>query len=521
MKNLALAPLLKLLLPFMLGICLASYFAWPPLWWLAPGLCLYLMTALADYFWGSWHTEHLVAGVNLLFFLSLGAAWYSLYQARPQAPVLSSNKSGQVSLVGKVHTSPAFTPYGGKLQLSLYAMWEDGTWIEKQGLVQVYLDSAAVNLVEPGDSLYCGGWLKPFIPKDSGYAAYLTRIGMHHKLRAQVYRPGGKVASLDGFFQGLQLHLSHQLEGFMENKAYAGIAQAMLLGDKHALDRDIRQDFTDTGLSHLLAISGLHVGIIFMFLQFLFSPLHLLPHGMRWKNLLILGILLGFMLLTGAKPAVSRAVLLFGTVLVLKAFYLPYQSLNILAFTAFLQLAWNPLRLFELGFQMSYAAVFAILLGLPLLEKWLRTGSPLLDAILGSLVVSLFATLGTLPWVLIHFGQFPTYFLVANLATTLIAWASVLVGFLCIMFCWLPWFNQLLASFLELCLSSLSYVAGEVASWPFAVIEQLDIQAPGLWILIAQLLMVAGLFLLPAWLRQHRWRFQREESYVARPVFQL
>ena len=219
-------------------------------------------------------------------------------------------------------------------------------------------------------------------------------------------------------------------DGGVDGDAYAVVA-AMSLGDKSALTRDLKDTYSVSGASHVLALSGLHLGIIYM----LFSVL--LPRR-RWpalSQLLIILFIWAFVFLVGMSVSVVRSAIMLTVYGLLSIGNRDKMSINALAFTAIVMLMWNPAWLFDVGFQMSFLAVFAILLFVPLFDdvfsaeylmahRWIKR-------IWGLVVVSCSAQLGVAPLIAFYFGRFSTYFLLTNFivipAAMAILWLSLVV----------------------------------------------------------------------------------------------
>lgn len=224
------------------------------------------------------------------------------------------------------------------------------------------------------------------------------------------------------------------LERFADNgidgDAYAVVA-AMTLCDKSALTRDIKDTYSVSGASHVLALSGLHLGIIYMLLSLL------LPRR-RWPALSQLVIILSvwaFVFLVGMSVSVVRSAIMLTVYGLLSIGNRDKMSINALAFTAIVMLMWNPAWLFDVGFQMSFMAVLAILLFVPLFEdvfpaeflmehRWIKR-------IWGLVIVSCAAQLGVAPLIAFYFGRFSAYFLLSNMivipAAIVILWLSIVV----------------------------------------------------------------------------------------------
>lgn len=212
--------------------------------------------------------------------------------------------------------------------------------------------------------------------------------------------------------------------------AYAVVA-AMALGDKSALTQELKDVYSVTGASHILALSGLHLGIIYTLLSlFVFSR--------RWQMLSQIIIMLsiwGFVFLVGLSTSVMRSAVMLSVYALLSLGHRDRMSVNTLAFTAIVMLMVSPMSLFDVGFQMSYMAVFSILLFVPLMEGIFPAEYLMSHRVVrwlwGMVTVSLSAQIGTAPLITYYFGRFSCYFLPTNFivipAAMLILYLSLVV----------------------------------------------------------------------------------------------
>lgn len=216
----------------------------------------------------------------------------------------------------------------------------------------------------------------------------------------------------------------------VDGSVYAVVA-AMTLGDKSQLTNELRKTYAITGASHILALSGLHLGIIYTLLSLLLSR-------RRWwivSQVVIIVCIWLYVFLVGMTVSVVRSAVMITVYALLSLGHRDKMSVNTLAFAAIVMLLFNPLSLFDVGFQLSFLAVLAILLFYPLFEgvwpqpflmdhrvfKWLWT----------MLSVSCAAQIGVAPLIVYYFGRFSCFFLLTNLlvvpAATLILYLSLVV----------------------------------------------------------------------------------------------
>lgn len=275
-----------------------------------------------------------------------------------------------------------------------------------------------------------------------------------------------------------QLLARYEAQG-LEGEQYAVVA-AMALGDKSALTKDVREVYAVTGASHVLALSGLHLGIIYTLLS-------LLVVGRRWQMLSQLVCILGiwaFAFLVGLSTSVVRSAIMLTVYALLSLGHRDKMSLNTLAFTAILMLMVNPRSLFDIGFQMSFMAVGSILLWMPVFrsvfsEVYLMD-HPVVKWVWSLLGVSLAAQLGVAPLIAYYFGRFSTYFLLTNF---IVVPAATLILYLSLVVLLIPGLAYLLIYIVKLLNACLTYVA----AIPGACIEGLhptQIQTTMIYVII-------------------------------------
>ncbi len=217
-----------------------------------------------------------------------------------------------------------------------------------------------------------------------------------------------------------------------------GLAEALLIGYKNDLDQSLVQSYTNTGVVHIIAISGLHLGLIYWLLASLFKPLQKRKR-LKWlRPILIIAGLWLFSLLAGAQPSVLRSALMFTCIVMGEGLTRRTSIFNTLAFSAFILLFINPYWLWDVGFQLSYAAVLSIIIFLKPIYNWFYIKNKILDLAWKLNAITLAAQILTVPLSIYHFHQFPAYFLLTNFIAVPLS-SIILLGeiFLCAI-AWLP-----------------------------------------------------------------------------------
>jgi competence protein ComEC len=271
------------------------------------------------------------------------------------------------------------------------------------------------------------------------------------------------------------------------------VLQALTLGDKSRLDSDLRQSYAAAGAMHILAVSGLHVGIISMILGFILKFMDTRKYGRIVRGAIVILCIWMYALVAGLSPSVLRASIMFTVLTVGGMFSRTTNSYNTLTFSAFLICVFDPLSLFDAGFQLSYAAVLSILFFQPYIYRLLHFRRWLPDAIWSLTAVSLAANIGTFPISIYIFHQFPTYFLLTNLLVSLPT-TAIMCGFLLTLpfaFISAPFVGWLPATLTSYCIAALNYLIRLVESLPHALLEAFWLTPLQAWLIVFTILLLA------------------------------
>lgn len=295
--------------------------------------------------------------------------------------------------------------------------------LDEKGLKVRFMVDTSDSLFRAGEMLYGKGFLKridpPANPGDFDYKTWANRRGIYYT----TYCKKGALTSI-GYhdpprIQQVVRDIRFWLTAQFEKCGIVGDELAILIalttGDKASIDSDLRASFATAGLMHVLAVSGLHIGIIYLILCWLVKPLEFYKHGKLLRMSIIVGALWLYAFFTGMSPSVSRAVLMFSFVVIGETSGRRYASENALFASAFLLMIFNPNIIFEAGFQLSYLAVFGIFRLYKPIYDWFYLKNRIADKIWSLCALSIAAQLATTPLSLYYFNQFPTYFLMGNL----------------------------------------------------------------------------------------------------------
>lgn len=262
------------------------------------------------------------------------------------------------------------------------------------------------------------------------------------------------------------------------------IISALTVGDKSKLTREIKATYNAAGVSHILALSGLHIGILSMILSWLFYPLRRVCGGKWIASFLIVGLLWGFAFLSGLSPSVIRAVTMFSAYVVASIFSEDrFSGFSALTLTAFIMLIYQPMYLFDVGFQLSFMAVLGIFLFYPLIDSLFVVRNKIVAYLWNIISLSLAAQLATLPLILYYFGTFPVYFLLSNLVVAPIAVFILSATLLALALGVFPVAANFVVQGLDFAVRTLNEVMEQIQHWSGAQITSANLSVWQAWLL--------------------------------------
>ncbi|MEP2936012.1 MAG: ComEC/Rec2 family competence protein [Gilvibacter sp.] len=255
-------------------------------------------------------------------------------------------------------------------------------------------------------------------PYQFDYKNYLKTQHIYHKIST----PSSSLISLRSLKKDLRYHAfavqhtySTVIDSNIKDPAAASVLKALLVGYKSDLDPTVKESFANAGVLHLLAVSGLHVGIVLLLVQRLFGFLKRLRNGRYLLAFICLCAIWSFAAITGFSASVVRAAFMFSFFTIGSHIGRGHNSINSMLVSMLVMLCMDPFLLWQVGFQLSYSAVFFILWLYPKLVSLWVSKHKILRSLWQLSCVSLTAQLGVLPLCLYYFNEFPTLFLLSNL----------------------------------------------------------------------------------------------------------
>lgn len=381
-------------------------------------------------------------------FLAFGLLFclgYSLSEIQKK----NSSKNVGASLLGsdfylaRVEKHDIEKPNSLENLLQVIASMDSVGWGKSSGKVLIY-HTSKVPLV-PGQIILVKGSPEsipqPIFPDEFDYKGYLARKAIHFRQfigeKFEII-DSSEVNSSAYWLENFRRKLVGIIEEKVPNPESQQIAAALLLGQKENLDKEIKNAYAETGTMHILAVSGLHVGIIYAILLFPLRGIRLKSNHKKVYLLAVILLIWIYAVLTGFSPSVVRAATMFSLFTFGQLRERKPASFNILAFSAMLMVVVDPGVIFEVGFQLSYFAVAGILLLQPLILRFWIPPNQILEYFWQLTTVSIAAQLATFPLSIFYFHIFPTYFLIANLIIIPLSFLVMQVGIPFLALSWVP-----------------------------------------------------------------------------------
>lgn len=343
--------------------------------------------------------------LGFLALIGLGTLAYWRYRdAQPQQIQLEQNFSGQSFQIEQID----FRQYYAQLSL--------------RNSCRLYLAKVSKTHAESlraGTLIYGHGKFSPLpaqaTPEAFDYGKYLKFQGYSGLVQWKRWSAADPKENKLQIIAQFRQRVAKSIDGWNWSSKEKAIYKALFLGLKSDLDTESRQNFQGAGLMHLLAVSGLHLGIVYLLLGYISRGFSYLKYGRILEFTLIIIGLWSFALFTGAGASVLRAATMFSFLALGRLIHRKSSGLRPVIASAIILFWINPLIIHQVGFQLSYSAVIGIIFLVPKLNAWHQFGWGPLANLQQIIYVSIAAQLFTLPLSLYYFGSFPSYFLLSNL----------------------------------------------------------------------------------------------------------
>lgn len=373
----------------------------------------------------------------------------------------------------------------------------------------------------------------PLNPDQFDYGKYLDNKG----IPAQMYAGSTEFINSSTLEKDIWFYSDHSRNKIIRNLKRSGfrdeelqVVNALILGQQQEISADVMRDYQYAGAVHILSVSGLHVGFILLFLNFLLKPLPKNRSGRIIKLILIISSLWTFAIVAGLSPSVVRSVTMFSFLAL--GMYLK-RSTNIfhtLIVSALLILLFEPSFLFDVGFQLSYVALFFILWLQPLLSDIWIPQNPIIKYFWDILTVSFAAQIGAFPLSTYYFHQFPGLFFVTNLVIIPFLSVIMLLGVVVMAMAAFDFVPQLLSKGLEWSIFILDRTINTIASFEKFIIRDIPLNfgiLTGLYLVIVGAIIwfkkpsfpkmtvaLLTVMILQCILFANKWQMEKEQELI-------
>jgi len=465
-----------------------SYLKLPPSILLGPLISSMLIFYLSQ----KYFTKGLFHKFNLIMSLSAFISIFFLGGLNIQVSDISSSKNHLLQIedeieyyAAKVIDAPDTSGKYCKVLSKVKRIRFNGKWQYADAKVLMFLPKT-----EPlsyGQSLVVYGKPQkispPLNPDEFDYQQYMYNKGISHQhfIKSGRYIGTGlqnQGVSIKGLSLRIRDHLARIIDSSFSDRNAKALMLALMTGQREYFNEDIYNSFIRTGIIHVLAISGLHVGIIYMFLIFILNPFSRKKWSKTFSYCLKISILISFAFITGLSPSVMRATLMFIIMIIGKMLNRNTHILNSVFLSFFLLLVMDPFKLFDVGFQLSYSAVLGIILFQPIIYKLISIRFLFINWVWQLTSVSIAAQLGTLPFSLFYFKQFPTYFLLGNIFAIPFISVVTILGFILVLTSFIPNIVYLISVVIEFLSGYFLKLISILQSLPFGMIKPFQIGFP-------------------------------------------
>jgi competence protein ComEC len=503
------APFVRLLIPVITGILLGRYLSVPFAFLCITSLAallvllLFRFLSLAKQYQLRWVTGLLF---NLLL-ICLGVSRTYLQDIRHRSDWIGHQLQQNTSILVTLQETPVSKTNSYKALAKAEWVHTQKGWLPVQGNLLLYFRKNNLPIgISYGSQLLVQKALQPITnsgnPGAFDYRLYCAFQSIHHQVFLQ---PGEyrilTTKGLSFFHTALiqaQTALLEILRKWIPGKKEQGVAEALLIGYREDLDKDLVQAYSNTGVVHIIAISGLHLGMIYGLLLVLLKPFRQYRSIKFIRPLILLLVLWGFSFLAGMAPSILRSVVMFSFIIIGESLGRRTQILNTLAASAFCLLIYDPYFLWDVGFQLSYTAVTSIVLFMQPIYRSLYLENPLLRKLWQLNAVTLAAQILTLPVVLYYFHQFPNLFLFTNFIAVPLS-GLILYGELFLLLVnKFIFFNEFTGKLISFLIHQLNQLIENTHRLPFAVTGNIDFS-------LAQALLLYGALIgLTVWINSKK-----------------
>tara|TARA_R110001583_G_scaffold163880_2_gene316362 strand:+ start:23579 stop:25618 length:2040 start_codon:yes stop_codon:yes gene_type:complete len=465
------------------GILIGSWIVFQPihLFWF---FCFLMLLFTVVYFRAKKQFQHSTVFTLLVFLISFFIGISSItYKNQLNRKSHYTNNSefttnNPVSVFIKIQKVLKPTKYANKYEASVLQL--NSQKVIGRILVIVQKDSS-MNQLKVDENLVVKTQFKninlPLNPYGFNYKKYLQNQQIHHQIKInkqQFFLLQERGNSIKGIAAKFRNKVTKELSnnGFKDDEL--AVINALLLGQRNLMTSDLFESYSGAGAIHILAVSGLHIGIILLLLTFLFKPFHYFKNGKIIATLIVIVLLWCYAIIAGLSPSIVRAVTMFTALSIGMQLVQRSNIYNTLVISMFFLLLFNPFYLFEVGFQLSYLAVFSIVWIQPKLYGLWNPKFWFFNKIWQLLTVSIAAQIGVLPLSLFYFHQFPGLFFLSNLVIIPFLGFILTAGIILIILSIFDTLPVFLANFYMLIIQKMNHFVAWISNQEFFIIKNIS-----------------------------------------------
>jgi competence protein ComEC len=506
-------PFVRFFIPLALGILLFNFFPSPVSLFGYITLTLFIVLLLFHFIIKAYFKPFLMWVWGILLTVSLCIFGYVL--SSMQYPLYHHTFSDfpKSLIVAQVQTTPEIKTSVVKLSVSMKAVKANNKWISTRENCLLYIpkDSHAVNIQVGDDMVF---FSKPQEPKNNGnpdefdYKQFLAYHHFSYTAYAKAYQWSKLQTPKSVNIRFIAERAQHKFVQMLHNLGLTddvlSISSAIVLGYRNDMDTEIKQAYSTAGATFLLVVSGLHVGVVYLVIDYLLFFLKRKKWQFWLKLFLTLTLLWSYAFITGLSASVLRAAIMFSFVAISKQINRKTNIYNTLAASAMFLLLFNPFLLFDIGFQLSYICVAGIVYFQPKFKTLLYIKNRILYSVWELICVTLAAQIVSTPFSLYYFHQFPTYFMIAGIALVPLTSFVIYFTLFSLFFSWLPYVSTVFVYALKGVVIFMNTTVTFVENLPGSLIQNIYINKIQL-IILYLLIFAFALFFVHKKIKYLRW----------------
>ena len=480
------APFVRLLIPLTAGIVLARYSSLPLSLTITIGsittsifFCTRFLSSSIKYQlrWLNGLSLNMLVvcfGIVLMYFQNIehDPNWIGIY----------ADKTKLISLTLQEPLTAKANSY--KALAEVESVFVNGEWVRVKGNVLLYFKKdSMVPALQYGSQIIIQKPLQPITnsgnPGGFDYKQYCAFQDIHYQiyLHPKEYTATGHLHK--NFLAELLINTRNNVlaifRKWVPGQTEMGVAEALLIGYRDDLDKDLVRSYSNTGVVHIIAISGLHLGMIYALLLLLLTPFKRFKWIRIAKPLIIVLVIWGFTLLAGAVPSILRSAVMFSFIVIGESLGRRTNIYNTLAASAFCLLVYDPYYFWDVGFQLSYTAVLSIVLFMKPIYKNFYFKNKILTYIWQLNAVTLSAQVLTLPIILYYFHQFPNLFLFTNFIAVPLSGFILYGELILLLVCNIPFLNLYTGKAVAFLITQMDGVIERTDRIPYSVTDNIQV----------------------------------------------